>query len=1393
MKCICRIEVDKLKKALVPAQKTVLSITIPDVSAIENLSEGTSETASESVAVNASETVTAVAVADLSASQAATVSAATQLAATADTQATLQAELGVDLTSSSAPKALGGIIHAAEVSGLLSVLEVIANFKGLDALLSAATNLGSYIQKEIEKKNARDSSNHERDPDKEDKGSKEKQTREQTPQPASGEELEKLRDDELPGMIGDSVRKLNNYVKENPGISKTSIADSIIKELGDSLLIGLDDLDLEKIVAEAIASVERDFAAQLVDDGDDVSSTPDVSYLLFSTRGFADFTQFVAELKNIESYPVSELLYNRLERATKDLLSNYNGTQEPSEVLKGAIVNDLNKAIQGTSIYDSNRFETVDLSARTKQLINANPEGISLIRLNRSLIEDAYPGSVKAAPPSETKLPSRDLVFSAKDFTNFTLFLNSLKNLEGHPLSPLLYELLTQTTQTLLNDYDGASEPSNLLKNAIIDGINTIIQGTSIYDEAHFSTVNLSSKTRKFIAMEPTGRNLVRLNRLLIEDAYPGSMVQLPPEKGTSTEGETDFPDLLETVKNFVEHDLSRRATWDQKQKAQESLKKLEELEKLKEEKIQEYLQKQKENQEKNKEGEDKSEASNADEPKKAAPKNLLKEADGTAKDSVAASVLASNAALRSFNAVGAASQDPQLCTRLSQESTDLLKELSDSSIRSSLKASDAMTNALKAANDVAKHLKAGDFAKAQEALELAKKYSAEATEAKTKAQQTEAEITTLAKKAIKEAEEDKPDDGSSSQDEFVSEEENQRAVNESVDSADRAFTKANGYSISSPTGLSLAARSVTAININGPALATACSSVSTDMLLKAMANLAIFLSLKDLFGDNLLGSTGGSSIGAMLGAAASSATSAAAGASASAGIGASAGLSLGASASAGASAGAGASPSASASAGLTASATASINSLSGLLANSPPSPLAILLLITIVKMLKGLGHSVYGDTKTCPLSVQAIAGNNPNKYYDNFLKALGGLSGFEDLAKASALVNNKAGGKDGKSTDKDKGANQQKSTDDDKGKKNSDSDDESESKTTEENNGDSDDLNTENQRLDSGDGSDSNDDSLASDSNLLAANASSSLGDLLQTGSWFQQARRKLLTSELESTVATQDLGDLDSSGLKPDNEASESSNLSSDELPATANSSKSQNEEALQNSTSPSSYDTQSTNNDSVDSGNLSDKEATEEDKNNESISGDVAAGVAVGAAGAVGVAALAAMAMKGRGSRNTSGSNSDDAGSNNPSAGSGNNETDNHGGVNDSEGSNSSASSGSTGLRTLSRASGLVTGISTSGKNDDETPWHLSAKHHSPSQDVSGGTYSTSDAENVIHEQESLEEDEANLAETEGSKAWHQHAKHDSTTEYKPERIDDWIEGLKDTGETLLEENE
>lgn len=99
---------------------------------------------------------------------------------------------------------------------------------------------------------------------------------------------------------------------------------------------------------------------------------------------------------------------------------------------------------------------------------------------------------------------------------------------------------LSAETQQLLGKYDGISSPSLALQRALISDLNKILQAGSLYDAESFADIELSEQTDELLAQNPqSGEALVRLNRLLLSDAYPH-------EVASSTEKQAENPKGIE-------------------------------------------------------------------------------------------------------------------------------------------------------------------------------------------------------------------------------------------------------------------------------------------------------------------------------------------------------------------------------------------------------------------------------------------------------------------------------------------------------------------------------------------------------------------------------------------------------------------------------------------------------------------------------------------------------------------------------------------------------------------------------------------------------------------------------------------------------------------------------
>src|SRR5208282_469497 len=105
--------------------------------------------------------------------------------------------------------------------------------------------------------------------------------------------------------------------------------------------------------------------------------------------------------------PLSRWLFQNLDQPAKNLITG----KGSESALRAALVENWNKLLEGPSIYDPTRFAQVKISDYLQQFIAQNPQGDTRIRLNRLLLEAAYPDDLAKSlggvyPDREIYIPS---------------------------------------------------------------------------------------------------------------------------------------------------------------------------------------------------------------------------------------------------------------------------------------------------------------------------------------------------------------------------------------------------------------------------------------------------------------------------------------------------------------------------------------------------------------------------------------------------------------------------------------------------------------------------------------------------------------------------------------------------------------------------------------------------------------------------------------------------------------------------------------------------------------------------------------------------------------------------------------------------------------------------
>ncbi len=135
---------------------------------------------------------------------------------------------------------------------------------------------------------------------------------------------------------------------------------------------------------------------------------------MFSADVLIGLSGVVAKL-TIHSDPVSQHLWNQFSLPEQQVLTDLNSTPQQQ---RSTLIAALNRILRGNSIYDAARFAGVTLSAEALLLLSQNPTGGFLARLNRLLIEQAYPLEIAKSKASVTEAAGGTVA-------NFTLHLSN--------------------------------------------------------------------------------------------------------------------------------------------------------------------------------------------------------------------------------------------------------------------------------------------------------------------------------------------------------------------------------------------------------------------------------------------------------------------------------------------------------------------------------------------------------------------------------------------------------------------------------------------------------------------------------------------------------------------------------------------------------------------------------------------------------------------------------------------------------------------------------------------------------------------------------------------------------------------------------------------------------
>jgi hypothetical protein len=98
--------------------------------------------------------------------------------------------------------------------------------------------------------------------------------------------------------------------------------------------------------------------------------------------------------------PLTLYLRGQFSAAAREQLRQYAGPAAPTEALRKVLADELNRQLKG-GLFEPGLFAHVALTAETRALMDRRPQGLELLRLNRLLLEEAFPAEVaRSLPPT---------------------------------------------------------------------------------------------------------------------------------------------------------------------------------------------------------------------------------------------------------------------------------------------------------------------------------------------------------------------------------------------------------------------------------------------------------------------------------------------------------------------------------------------------------------------------------------------------------------------------------------------------------------------------------------------------------------------------------------------------------------------------------------------------------------------------------------------------------------------------------------------------------------------------------------------------------------------------------------------------------------------------------
>jgi hypothetical protein len=291
---------------------------------------------------------------------------------------------------------------------------------------------------------------------------------------------------------------------------------------------------------------------------------------LFDMAAIKDPGSLAVKLEDTRA-PVSQLIVSQLSEDIQWLLVGYDGISDPSPKLQEALLADLNRLLQAGPLYDAQVFADIKLSEQTQALIAQNPEsGEALVRLNRSLLSDAYPHEL-ASLSVENRVEDKGLERCRENLRQIKLALEKYRiaNADTYPqwLSELSPEYLEK--KMLLCPADTTAGKPGVLTEGASD---PMLPCSYVYE------MRPSKKADQEILWMQEGdmTPIVRCEHHGLNLSVGGKLYRSGPQRGIYTSNKTGFSMLDDFMQELrTQHGEAFLKTQEGRQKLKQATEKL--------------------------------------------------------------------------------------------------------------------------------------------------------------------------------------------------------------------------------------------------------------------------------------------------------------------------------------------------------------------------------------------------------------------------------------------------------------------------------------------------------------------------------------------------------------------------------------------------------------------------------------------------------------------------------------------------------------------------------------------------------------------------------------------------------------------------------------------------